>query len=55
MNRKKTYRRPQTRSIALQGPRLMLTGSDAVNEYRHGNDISVGDTDDISVGDTDDE
>ena len=46
MNRKKTYRRPQTRSIALQGPRLMLTGSVAVKEYRRGNDISVGDTDD---------
>ncbi|MBR6195647.1 MAG: hypothetical protein IKQ58_09290 [Prevotella sp.] len=46
MNRKKTYRRPQTRSIALQGPRLMLTASVAVNEYYRGNDISVGDTDD---------
>ena len=46
MNRKKTYRRPQTRSIALQGPRLMLTGAVAVYEYRRGNDISVGDTDD---------
>ena len=45
MNRKKTYRRPQTRSIALQGPRLMLTASVAVKEYRRGNDISVGDTD----------
>ncbi len=45
MNMKKTYRRPQTRSIALQGPRLMLTTSVAVNDYGRGNDISVGDTD----------
>ena len=37
MNMKKTYRRPQTRSIALQGPRLMLTASVEVNEYRSGN------------------
>lgn len=43
MNRKKTYRRPQTRSIALQGPVLMLGGSDTVNEYCRGKDISVGD------------
>ena len=46
MNRKKTYRRPQTRSIALQGPRLMLTGSVEVNDYGRGSDISIGDTDD---------
>ena len=42
---KKKYNNPQTRTVVLQGPRLMLTGSDAVKEYRHGNDISVGDTD----------
>ena len=46
MNRKKTYRRPQTRAVALQGPRLMLTASVAVKEYRRGNDIGIGDTDD---------
>ena len=43
MNRKKTYRRPQTRTVVLRGPVLMLGGSDTVNEYCHGNDISVGD------------
>lgn len=44
MNMKKTYRRPQARSIALQGPELMLTGSVAVNEYRR-DDIGIGDSD----------
>ena len=43
MNMKKTYRRPQARSIALQGPRLMLTASVEVNEYGRGSDISIGD------------
>ena len=47
MNRKKTYKRPQTRAVVLRGPVLMLGGSVAVNEYRRGNDIT------ISVGDTD--
>ena len=45
MNMKKTYKRPQTRAVALRGPVLMLSGSDTVKEYRHGNDITIGDTD----------
>ena len=43
MNMKKTYKRPQTRAVALRGPVLMLTASVEVNEYRSGNDISIGD------------
>ena len=43
---KKKYNNPQTRTVVLRGPVLMLGGSDTVNEYRRGNDISVGDTDD---------
>ena len=42
---KKKYNNPQTRTVVLQGPRLMLTASVAVNEYRRGNDIGIGDSD----------
>jgi len=43
MNRKKTYKRPQTRAVALQGPGLMQGTSVEVNDYRRGSDISIGD------------
>ena len=40
---KKKYNTPQTRTVVLRGPVLMLGGSVAVNEYRRGSNISVGD------------
>ena len=42
---KKTYNRPQIRTILLHSPALMLNTSNTVNEYKRGSDINVGDTD----------
>lgn len=42
---KKTYQNPQIRIVALQGPAVMLTGSESVNEYTKGQDIIIGDVD----------
>lgn len=42
---KKTYRKPQTCTVLLNGPLLMLGGSTQVNSYKDGGDINVGDSD----------
>lgn len=43
---KKQYSKPQTHSIKLTGPALMLGGSQTtVNEYYSGDDIQIGDSD----------
>jgi len=43
---KKTYNKPQIRTVLLHGPALMLGGSNRVNDYNRGADICVGDNDD---------
>lgn len=42
---KKTYYKPITRTVILRGLMLMLGGSNTVNDYHRGNDITIGDTD----------
>lgn len=42
---KKTYQNPQIRIVALQGPAVMLTGSETVNKYTKGEDFNIGDVD----------
>ena len=46
---KKTYDRPQARTFLLQSSTLMLGTSNTVNNYKQGNDITVGDTDGSGV------
>lgn len=43
---KKTYEKPQMVTVFLQGPALMLGGTQSVNNYNKGEDIKVGDNDD---------
>lgn len=42
---KKTYQNPQIHIVALQGPAVMLTGSESVKEYKKGQDFNIGDVD----------
>lgn len=42
---KKTYVKPQMCTILLHSHPLMLGGSNTVNDYNRGNDITVGDED----------
>ena len=42
---KKTYIKPKTGTVVIIGPRLMLTGSNNVNEFSKGDDIFMGDKD----------
>lgn len=42
---KKKYIPPQSRTILLPSPVVMLTGSNNVNDYNNGGDIPIGDTD----------
>lgn len=41
---KKKYIPPQSRTILLPSPVVMLTGSNSVKEYDPGVDIPIGDT-----------
>lgn len=45
---KKNYETPQARIILLHTPALLLGGSNSVNDYNQGSDITVGDTDEPS-------
>ena len=42
---KKTYDRPHIRTFFPHSPALMISTSITVNEYKSGDDITVGDTD----------
>lgn len=42
---KKTYESPKMSAVLLHGPKLMLNGSDSVNDYKRGSDITAGDSD----------
>ena len=42
---KKKYIPPQSRTVLLPSPVVMLTGSNSVNDYDPGDDIPIGDTD----------
>lgn len=46
MKRKSRYIKPQSRIIFLHGSMLMTYGSNKVNDYTQGSDITIGDTDD---------
>ena len=38
----KIYEKPQTHTVVLRGPMLMLSGSNTVNDYNR-SDIRIGD------------
>ena len=40
----KIYEKPQTRTVILHGPMLMLSGSNTVKDYNR-SDIRIGDED----------
>lgn len=42
---KKKYIKPKIEAVVNIGPRLMLSGSNQVNDYGTGSDINIGDTD----------
>ena len=42
---KRAYKKPQARTICIQSKTLLLDGSYTVNEFKRGNDITVGDED----------
>lgn len=46
--KKKTYTKPEVRTVLYSGPVVMLGGSNTVNEYQEGGIITVGDTDEIT-------
>lgn len=41
---KKKYIPPQSRTVLLPSPVVMLTGSNSVNDYDSGGDIPIGDS-----------
>lgn len=43
---KNIYIKPQSKTVRLQGPMLLLDGSHEVDDYKQGKDIFAGDTDD---------
>lgn len=43
--KKKRYTKPQTETILLRGPVVMLNGSNQVNNYEDGGDFTIGDDD----------
>ena len=45
---KKEYKKPKTLTILLQIQTQLLIGSNTVNDYNCGSDITVGDEDDPS-------
>ena len=40
---KKKYIPPQSRTVLLPSPVVMLTGSNSVKDYNNGDDIVIGD------------
>lgn len=44
---KKTYIKPKIEAVVTIGPRLMLSGSNTVNEFEYNSEdpINIGDTD----------
>lgn len=44
--KKKRYTKPQTETILLRGPVVMLGGSNTVQEFGNGGDVLIGDYDD---------
>ncbi len=43
---KRLYIKPQSRIVLLHGSMLMTYGSNTVNDYIQGSDITIGDKDD---------
>ena len=43
---KKTYIKPKIETFVVIGPRVLLGGSNTVNNYVNGDDINIGDPDD---------
>jgi hypothetical protein len=43
--KKKIYSTPQTKTVHLRGPVVMLEGSNEVSSFNNGNDIYIGDED----------
>lgn len=43
---KKTYIKPKIETFVVIGPRVLLGGSNTVNNYVDGDDINIGDPDD---------
>ena len=43
--KKKIYSTPQTKTVHLRGPVVMLEGSNDVRGFKNGNDINIGDED----------
>ncbi len=46
MKRKSRYIKPLSRIVLLHGSMLMTYGSNTVNDYTQGSDITIGDKDD---------
>lgn len=42
--KKKIYTKPQTETIYLRGPVVMLGGSNTVKDYENGDEIIIGDS-----------
>lgn len=42
---KKTYIKPKIETVVVIGPRVLLGGSNQVNQFDDGGDINIGDTD----------
>jgi len=42
---KKTYIKPKIETFVVIGPRVLLSGSNTVNEFDNGDDILIGDND----------
>ena len=42
---KKTYIKPKIETVVVIGPRVLLGGSNQVNQFDDGGDINIGDND----------
>ena len=42
---KKTYIKPKIETVVVIGPRVLLGGSNQVNQFDDGGDINIGDSD----------
>ena len=42
---KKTYIKPKIETVVVIGPRVLLGGSNQVNNYEDGGDFTIGDND----------
>ena len=42
---KKTYIKPKIETVIVIGPRVLLGGSNQVNNYNNGDDVFIGDED----------